>query len=244
MKLNSNHKLILKDVHLYDIKACHYTILNNLGFDLTGIDPEDKIGRNIQIGKMMRGNPRLTSLLRKTTESVINDYIVKNNIKDDEIIIRQYDGMILTRTLENIDIGHIPLDRRKTFQIFISSINRDKYIALDNNFETIIKGVANRYKQIDDIYIRLCKIVDMTNKDSIFTNLQRVKDNLLNSNDPNLFGIPTKNKKYIIFLNGYGELEVSKSTLKIMDTNDIDRERYFKHYIEPFTKSIVFELVR
>ena len=243
MKLNSNLKLILRDVHVYDIEACHYTILDNLGFDLSDIDPEDKLGRNIQIGKMMRENPRITYLLRNTTESIISDYITKNNIEDDDIVIRQYDGLLLMRLLHNTNIGHIPLGRRKTFQIFISSIDRKKYIAIDNNFEITIKGVANRYEYIDKTYMRLCKIVDL-NKNSLFTHLQRIKDEILNSDDSSMFGIPTKNDKFIIFLQGYGELEVSKSTLKIMDTNDIDRERYFRYYIEPFTKSIVFELVR
>jgi hypothetical protein len=243
MKLNSNLKLILNDVHVYDIKACHYTILNNLGFDLTGVDPEDKIGRNIHFGKMMRENPRVTQLLRTTTESIINDYIVKNEIQDDDIVIRQYDGLLLTRILQHTNIGHIPLERRKTFQKFISSIDRKKYIALDNNLEISIKGVSNRYEYIDKIYMKLCRIIEM-NKNSLFTHLQRIKDEILNSEDSSIFGIPTKNDKFIIFLTGYGELEVSKSTLKIMDTNDIDRERYFKYYIEPFTKSIVFELVR
>jgi hypothetical protein len=243
MKLNSNLKLILNDVHVYDIEACHYQILNNLGFDLSGIDPNDKLGRNIQIGKMMKENERITSLLRTTTESIINDYILKNKIKDDEIVIRQYDGMLLTRLLENTNIGHIPLKRRRTFTKFISSIDRKKYIAIDNNFEVSIKGVSNRYKYIDKIYEKLCKIVEL-NKNSLFTHLQKIRDEILNSKDTNIFAIPKSNKKFIIFLKGYGELEVSKSTLKIMDPDDIDREKYFKYYIEPFTKSIVFELMR
>lgn len=242
MKLNSNLKLILDNIYVYDIEACHYQILNNLGFDLSGIDPEDKIGRNIEIGKMMQKNSRITSLLRNTTESIINDYIVKNNIKEDEIVIRQYDGMLLTRTLEHTNIGHIPLECRKIFYKLISSIDRKKYIAIDNNFEVTIKGVPGRYEYIDNIYKKLCKIIDL-NQDSLFTHLQKIRDKILNSKDAKIFGIP-KDEKFIIFLNGYGELEVSKSTLNIMDPDDIDRERYFKYYIEPFTKSIVFELVR
>lgn len=244
MKINSNVRLILRDnIHVYDIEACHYTILKNLGFDLSNIDPNDKIGRNIQIGKMMKANPRITYLLRTTTESVINDYIVKNNIEEDDIILRQYDGLILTRLLHTTNIGHIPLERRKSFQIFISSIDRKKYIALDNNFEITIKGVSNRYKQIDNIYMKLCKVVSL-NKDSLFSRLQEIKDSILESKNPELFGIPNKNNKFLVFLKAYGELEISSSTLKIMDTDDIDRERYFKYYIEPFTKSIVFEIVR
>jgi hypothetical protein len=243
MEINKNLKLILRDVYLYDIKACHYTIMKNLGFDLEGVDPEDKKGRNIKIGQMMRDNPRITSLLRTTTESVIDDYILKNNIQENDIVIRQYDGLILTRQLTQTNIGHIPLERRNTFQNFISSIDRRKYIALDENMEVTIKGVSHRYKEIDKIYARLCKIIDM-NRESIFRHLQKIRDEIFTSTNTELFGIPTKGNNITIFLKGYGELNISPSTLRIMDVDDIDRERYFKFYIEPFTKSIVFENVR
>lgn len=243
MQINKNLKLILRDIHLYDIKACHYTIMKNMGFNLDGVDLSDKIGRNIKFGLMMRENPRLTSLLRNTTEAVIDDYILKNNIKEDEIVIRQYDGMILTRLLQHTHIGHIPLERRMSYQKFIASIDRRKYLSLDNNFEVTIKGISHRYKKMDEIYIRICKILDFS-KDRMFKHLQKIKDEIFYSEDPNLFGIPTNNNKVTIFLKGYGEVEISSSTLRIMDTEDIDRERYFKFYIEPFTKSIVFENVR
>lgn len=244
MDINKNLKLILRDVNVYDIESCHYTILNNLGFDLTGIDPTDKLGRNIKIGQMMRDNARITTLLRTTTESIINDYINANNVQDDEIVIRQYDGMLLTRTLANTNVGPIPLERRKTFQIFITSIDRRKYIALDNNLEISIKGIPYRYEAMDEIYKTLCKIVFDSSKGVMFSRLQKIRDKIFTSEDTKLFGIPTKNGKYIIFLKGYGEIQISKSTLRIMDTEDIDRERYFKFYIEPFTKSIVLENVR
>ena len=243
MEINKKLRLILRDVHVYDIEACHYTIMKSLGYNLDGIDPEDKIGRNIKIGQMMRENPRITSLLRTTTESVIDDYILRNNIEENDIVIRQYDGLILTRNLNETKVGHIPLERRKSYQKFIASIDRRKYIALDNNMEATIKGVPHRYEKIDQIYIRLCKITDM-NKQSMFKHLQRIRDEIFTSTDADLFGIPTKNDKVTIFLKGYGELNISPSTLRIMDTNDIDRERYFKFYIEPFTKSIAFENIK
>ena len=78
MQLNENLNLILKDIFLYDIEACHYTIMKNLGYDMSKIPYENKLERNTQIGKMMRENPRLTSILRKTTESTIDEYILKN----------------------------------------------------------------------------------------------------------------------------------------------------------------------
>lgn len=217
--------------------------MKNSGYDVSGIDESDKLGRNIIIGQMMRDNPKLTSLLRNTTESIINDYINKNKIKDYEIVIRQYDGLLLTRTLEHTNIGHIPLERRKTFQIFLSSIDRKKYIALDNNLEVEIKGIPYRYEQMDNIYKRLCKSLDM-NRESLYRNLKNIKDEILTSNNNMLYGIPTKTGKYTVFLKGYGELEITSSTLKILDSDDIDKKKYFEFYIEPFTKSIVIETVR
>ncbi len=243
MKINKNVKLILRDVYLYDIEACHYTIMTKLGMDLSGIDRENKLERNIAIGKMMRKNPRLTSLLRNTTRSVIDEYILRNNIKEDDIILRQYDGIIITKTLKETNIQHIPLNIRKHYQIFICSFDRKKYISFDSEHNTSIKGVAFRYDAMDKIYEQICRI-NYANKDSIFRNLQRIKDKFMASSRPQLFGIPLKNGKVNIFLKGYGEMEMSPQTLKIIDTNDIDKERYFKFYIEPFTKSIVIEFIR
>ena len=71
----------MKDLYLYDIEACHYNIVKHLGIDTSELDENDKTKRNIQIGKMMRKNPRLTSVLRSTTRSIIDEYIRRNNIQ-------------------------------------------------------------------------------------------------------------------------------------------------------------------
>jgi hypothetical protein len=243
MKINNELKLVLRDVYLYDIEACHYNIMKKLGFDMTDIDEGDKLGRNIKIGQLMQKNPRLTSLLRNTTKSIIDEYINRNNVKDDQIILRQYDGILITRTLMETNIKQTPLDLRKVYQIFISSIDRTKYIALDGGNIVTIKGVSFRYPEIDNIYNQVCRTVDL-NRESMFKRLQRIKDDFMQSQNARLFAIPSKNNKFNIYLKRYGEMEVSSQTLKIMDTQDVDKERYFKFYIQPFTKSIVVEFVR
>jgi len=242
MKINENLKLVMKDLYLYDIEACHYNIVKHLGMD-TDIDENDKTGRNIQIGKMMRKNPRLTSVLRSTTHSIIDEYIRRNKIQEDEIVIRQYDGLILTRGLQETEIGAIPLKRRRFYQVFICSIDRSKYISLDSSFKTSIKGVPFRYPHMDVIYEKICKL-NFGKKGAIFRGLQNIKDSFLTSEDTKLFGVPLKNGKFNIFLTRYGEMQVSEQTLKIMDSDDIDKQRYFDFYIIPFTKSIVYEFVR
>jgi len=243
MKINENLNLIMKDLYLYDIEACHYNIIKHLGLDTSELNENDKTGRNIAIGKMMRKNPRLTSTLRNTTASIIDEYIRRNKIQDDEIVIRQYDGMILTRGLRETEIGKIPLKKRNFFQIFICSIDRSKYISLDQSFKTSIKGVPFRYPQMDEIYSQICKL-NFGKKGAIFRGLQNIKDRFFNSEDTKLFGIPLKNGKFNIFITRYGEMQVSEQTLKIMDPEDIDKQRYFDFYIIPFTKSIVYEFVK
>lgn len=244
MKLNENLNLVLTNAFLYDIEACHYTIMNNLGYDMTEIPYDDKFERNRKIGQMMRDDPELTNILRTTTESTIDEYILKNNVKEDEIIIRQYDGMILTRGLTENNVTEIPLDLRRNFEIFIMSIDRTKYIARDfNTGELTTKGIPFRYPQIDDIYEKICKL-NFAHKSSLFKRLFKIKNDFLNSSDSNLFGVPLKNGNFNIFLKRYGEMEISAPTLRIMDTDDIDKEKYFDFYITPFTKSIVVEYVR
>lgn len=238
MKINPDLKLVMKEIYVYDIESCHYTLMKKNGYDLTGIDPNDKIGRNIAIGKMMQKNPRLTEFLRSTTISLIDEYITANEIDDPDIVIRQYDGLLLTKLLHKNNIQEIPLDLRKTFDVFITSINRSMYIAIDTMQNVSIKGIPFRYPHMDQVYKKICQL-NFANKPGLFKGLENIKRFILDSNDVNLFAIPTKNDKLSIFLRGYGEMEVSPGTVKLVDTDEIDKRRYFDIYISPFTKSIV-----
>jgi hypothetical protein len=240
MKINPNMKLILSEVYVYDIESCHYTLMKNNGFDLGNIDPGDKEGRNIAIGKLMQQNPRITDFLRSTTIALIDEYITANDIEDDDIVIRQYDGLLLTRLLHKNDVQSIPLNLRKTFDVFISSIDKSMYIAMDTTQKIAVKGVPHRYPHIKQIYKKICQL-NFINKVSLFKGLENIKRFILESNDVKLFAIPNKNNKFSIFLLGYGEMEVSPGTIKLIDTDEIDKMRYFDIYLTPFTKSIIAE---
>jgi len=243
MNINKDVSLLLRDVYLYDIVACHYVIMEKLGLDVSNINREDKVMRNIQIGKLMRRNPQLTSSLRNTTKSIIDEYILRNKLKEEDIILRQYDGIIITKIIKETNIGHVPLDLQKHYQIFIISIDRKKYISIDSNYKISIKGVAFKYPKMNKIYEQLLRI-NYANKSSVFRNLQKIKDKFMESSDVMLFAIPTTDDKYTIYLNGYGELKSTRQTLNVLDHRDINKEKYFKFYIEPFTKSITIEFLR
>jgi hypothetical protein len=244
MKINEKYPLIMKDVYSFDLRSCHYNIMKHLGYNLSGIDEHNKVERNIAIGKMMKKNIDLTNKLRETTRSIIDEYLLINNVADNDLILRQYDGFITKRNVQNRTLHSIPLDFRSNFEIFICSINRNSYIAKDSNTKEItIKGVSYNYSGLKTIYQQLCDL-NYANKERLFSQLHRLKIGFYNSEDSSLFGIPLSNGKYKILLKEYGEMEISESILKLIDTSDIDKTFYFKTYFEPFTKSIVFENVR
>jgi len=240
MDINKNCKLFLRGVYLYDISSCHYVILEKLGFDVSNIDKNDKEKRNTQIGLAIRDNPRLGSMLRSITTSTIDEYLKENNVSDDDIILRQYDGILVTKRL-TITKGHIPLDLQKFFDIFIISIDRSCYLGFTPDSVTI-KGVPNRYQKIDDVYEKLSKI-NYNSKESIFKGLEEVKKLIFNTDDVMLFCIESEEDKYSIILKQYGEIEVSKSTAKLLDMDEIDRQKYFDFYLKPFTMSICKEFL-
>ena len=213
-----------------------------MNYDLKNINKENKLERNIAIGKLMRENPKLTSILRKTTETIIDELIDRNNLKEEEIVLRQYDGIMTTRFLRDLNFGNVPISLRKTFEIFISSYKRNMYIAKDTSGNISIKGVSNRYDAMDLIYRKILQI-SFYNKEIIFKSLDKIKKFFDTTNNVKIFAIP-KGDVYTIYVRGFGPIEVTKPTLNLLDASDINREIYFKNYIQPFTKSIIIENVR
>ena len=229
----------MRDIYLYDIVSCHYSILEKAGFDVSFLEKDNKKKRNIQIGLLMKDNPRYTSLLRNTTNSIIDEYISINKLKDEEIVTRQYDGIIVTRPLYETKLT-IPLALQSNIMIFISSLKRNSYISYDGN-TTSIKGVPNRYKVIDSLYHQFLTATNFVNKSSVFKQLQKLKDLFLESTNTNLFCIPINDNSFVVYLKEFGDIKISKQTSKMLDIDDIDKEWYFNFYIKPFAQSIVLE---
>ena len=240
MKFPDETRLFLRDAYLYDIEACHYNLLKHFGYNTINIPYDNKELRNITIGKMMRDDSELSKKLRETTNSIIDFYIEKNGIKD--IILRQYDGIITQSRLSDEVSGLLPLHVRKHFEIFIISINKDSYIARASTGKITIKGVPYLNDRISLFYRDLCNL-NYLEETAIFNGLQKIKNRFLESTDTKMFSVQQKEGRYSIFIKSFGEIEVSEQALAIMDSNDIDKERYFTFYMTPFTKSIVLEFL-
>jgi len=241
MNINKNCKLFLNNVYSYDITSCHYNILKSLNIDISNIEKEDKLKRNTQIGKMMRDNPKLTNIIRSTTASLIDEYILRNKILENDIIVRQYDGFMTTKPLVVTTDRYLPIDLQSIFSVFIISIDRTKFISTDGN-KISIKGISYRYDEVDTLFKKIL-FINYANRTSIFTSLQNIKDEILNSSNPKLYCIPIGENKYNIFLKQYGQFEISETIINVLETNDIDKEKYFSFYFEPFFDSIAYEFL-
>lgn len=249
MKINKSCKLFLRNIYSYDIESCHLTILKNLNHDIIPqIINLPKLDRNIRIGKLMREEPKLIELFKNIVNTTIDKYLSENNIDDDSLITRQYDGFLTSKKLKDLNIETpVPfnLQLRNIYSIIIISSMRDSYIAKDeNNMKYSFKGISNRYSFIDNIYKDILNINYMF-KMSIFKNLDKIKKELLFNKDINTFFIPNENdlNHGNIILNRYGNIEISSNVLSLLKIEDIDRKWYYDSYIRNFCESILLEFL-
>jgi len=238
-----NKQFIYKNIYSYDIPSCHYNILKNSDYDISHIDPNNKIARNIAIGKMMINNPTLIKFLRNTTTEIVDFYINNNFLSPKDILLKQYDGFYSTKSINTNIIHNFPakIKLKNLYDIFIFSINKKMYLGLDcHQNDILIKGIPARYDEIDKFYKKVLNI-NFLNSKSIVQTLKKLKYYFFNTDKINLFMIPTE-KKYKIFTKEYGELTFSKKAIDLMGIDEIDRIKYFEIYLEPFFKSIIYHV--
>ena len=100
MEINQTCRLFLTNVYSYDISKAHLAIMDKLGLETGDLGKLPKKERNIRIGLLMKDNPRLTSTIRSFVIRLIDLYILRNEVKEEDIITRQYDGFLSMRSLK------------------------------------------------------------------------------------------------------------------------------------------------
>jgi hypothetical protein len=243
MKLNSE-RLILRDVFSYDIEACHYNLLKTFGYDISKIDQHDKTKRNIQIGKIMRDNETIKTRLRETTNRIIDDYIQFNQITEDDMIVRQYDGIITKKRLVETEKSVLPIALQNRYDIVLISIDRGKYIAFDNLRGKIkVKGVPNLYDGIKTYYKKLIRIVDIENKSRVLDNLENLKQSFYKEDDLSVFAIPASDEEVEMIFKSFGQIRVKRNTLYYMADDELDKTFYYDFYLHSFIQSVILEIL-
>lgn len=235
MPINQTCSLVLRDLYLYDIVSCYPTILSNMHYDFDGVDLKNKEERNIAIGKAQIGNKNLSSFLIESANNLVAFYLKENDITEDQIIVTQRDGFILTRLLKNTD-EFINMDLREFIDFLIITPDREKFLYVSQG-KLSVKGVSHKYSKLDQIY-NLIMNLNFYNKKVLFQQMERIKKMVLESDEKKLFMIPNGDK-FLIITKKLGNLEVDNES--VFQIQHIDKQRYYDHYFREFLESIFLE---
>lgn len=207
-----------------------------MSYDLKNVNLEDKAERSKFIGKQQINNTNLSAFLIQATENLIETYLRRNHVKDEDIIITQRDGLISRTMLEDTD-KFLELKFRGFVEFMVLSFDRMSYLAcIDGKIE--VKGVRDYYDALDVIYQKFSKL-GFYDKTSLFKQFQMIKDSVFTHDDISLFLIPRTNNKHVVVTYKDGPIEIGNTNM--VDLSDIDRNRYFNHYFKPFLDSLYLE---
>lgn len=235
MPINENCNLVIKDAYSYDIKSAYPTIMGNMNWDFKNVDLDNKAERNIAIGKSQIGNENLSSFLMKSADNLVDFYLKNNGIEPEEIIVTQRDGFIITKMLHNID-EFIEMKFRGLIDFIVISLDRTKYLAV-SGFDIDVKGVPHKYDALDEIYEMFANL-NFYDKKALFSQMQTIKETILNSQNKQLFMIP-KEDKFVVETKTLGAIEVSGEAIFSID--DVLKEKYYTFFIKDFLDSIFLE---
>lgn len=235
MEISKTCSLVLTTLFSYDFSACAYNILKSIGWDLNNINFENKDERNIKIGLLQRDNPRLATFLLDSITNLVNHYFTTNDIREKNLIVRARDGFIIDKTMSIID-NTMPIELRSIISKMIISTDRKKYLAVHNDGIVEVKGIRNR--TMDVSFYNLFKNLEFSTKRSLLIGLERMRQTILNSDNILWFTIKD-NDNYNVPIIGSGILRVNKSSLQLIDTDEIDKYFLWEEYIWPFARSIL-----
>ena len=225
--------LVLSDLYSYDAVACSYNILKSVGWDLRDIDATNKERRNIQIGKLQMGNSVFSSLMIEQTNFLVDYNLKINNVKENEIITIQRDGVILTRPLKQTSTN---FSLRSIISKMILSIDRKSYLLIHSDGTVEVKGV--RDKPINISFYNMFSNLNFYDKKLLLRSINFMRNSILNSNTNSWFAIEDGDSVSIKLI-GIGKIKLSKSSLSVIKSNEIDKIFIWEDYVWPFIQPLL-----
>lgn len=230
MKINEKCPLVLQHLYFYDFKSCYPNLLKNIGYKFES-DLNDKLKRNIEIGKLQRENKEVYDYLSSSVDSLISHYIEENNVQEKNIILIQKDGFILKEEIKNTD-DFMKLDLRNVLDTMIITPDRKKYMWWDET-NIDVKGVVNFYKALLEVY-NLFKKMTFCNKKMLFKQMEYIKNYILNEAKKEFFLIDKDGVKIIQTHKG----PIKVGSIDVFSINNINKKKYFDHYFKEFLDSV------
>lgn len=227
--------LISTDLHHYDISKCAYNILKNSGFDISSIEKDNKEKRNIQIGYIQKHNKTLSTYLLSETKKLIDIYLENNNIKKEDVFIVK-DGIYLKEKLKNNKIT-LPIEYRYSILRFIFTLDRKSYLYITNEGQVVAKGIKD--KPLDINFYDLFKSIEFSNLKITVKSIEKIRQSILHSKNIKWFSKPIKKDLFIIPIIDQGPIIIPKSSLHLINIEDVDKRFLWIDYVWPFCRSII-----
>lgn len=226
--------LINFNLYEYDFSSCAYNILKNIGWDVSDIPEDNKKIRNIKIGLLQKENPKIAKYLRHTTLDLINFYLRQNNISEEDVILRQFDGLILSSPLDLTDIS-MPIEFKGAISSLIFSPNFKSWLLIRNSNDVEAKGLTD--KPIDTSFFNIFSKIEFHNKSTLANSINNIRLYILNNENKQMFVFLRNNNLYVPIKN-YGLIKINKSAISSIKEEDIDKEYIWESYVYPFVHSI------
>ena len=235
MAINKDCRLVLTDLYFYDFKSAYPRLLESIDWDFGDVDLENKEQRNIAIGKAQRNNSNLSSFLMTAIDNLLTFYLIENNVSEDSVIVSQRDGFILTESLSITD-NFMKLDFRGMISMLIITPDRNKYMSFDQMGEVSVKGISHYYPALNKMYNKFGDF-SLYNKSALFSQMERLKNDILSCNDKSFYMIPVDDEYVIRTLQG--QFRIPNEHSFVID--DIDAEKYLEHYFKEFFEAVYLE---
>jgi len=235
MLISKTSNLVLSSLYSYDFSKCSYSILESIGWDLGNINKEDKNLRNIQIG-LMQKDPTLSRFILSQTNRLVDNYLTINSIGEEDIIIRARDGFISKKILKNTK-QTMEIDLRGIISKMIITPERDKYLAIYNNGCVEIKGIKD--KTMDLTFYNLLKNLNFSTKKGLLLGLENIRKVILSSDNILWFSRLDEKGMLNVPIIGEGILKINKSSVSLIDPDEVDKSFIWDEYLWPFARSIL-----
>jgi hypothetical protein len=248
--INETCPLIMRDLYYYDIVAAFPTIMKRQFYDFKDISLENKAERSKFVGIQQIDNPQLSSFLNESVKNLIDYYIRINEVRKEDIIFRQKDGIISNTKLVNND-KFVELKLRKILSLLIIDTKRMSMLYFDDDGNFSVKGVSHYYQSLDNIYKKIFDF-DFYNIRILMKQMESLKQKVIYANDDNisLYAIEKEVerfgrgliKEYTFMLKNNKSITVRD--IGYINPKDIDTWKYFNHYFKIFFDSIYLEVTQ
>ncbi len=236
MIISKTCSLISSPVFYYDVPACNFNLLKFSNKEqLGGVNFDNKRNRNIKIGIKQRNNISVKKFLNFEIDSVIDDLISVNILKEENILCKAKDGFISDKKIEH-DIEGINILLKSNISKFIIDIERRKYLSIEFNGNIDVKGLINKPDDIS--FFDFFKKLDYNNTNNLSRLIEENRKIFLSSDNINYFKRKV-NDENLIPIKNMGLIKIKDSDLDIINVNQIDKKFIWEEFVWPFCQSIL-----